>query len=101
MHHSVHHPGPLHPKAEERRPVAFRAFRAGKCFFCFFFLKLVRCYGEAGCGGLASRGPPGPAGAIGRPIGRRVTEGVWNEAVRLVWPLGPAGFPEGSGEKKQ
>ena len=24
-----------------------------------------------------------------------------NEAVRLVWPLVPAGFPEGSGEKKE
>ena len=28
--------------------------------------------------------------------------GVWaNEAARLVWLLGPAGFPEGSGEKKK
>ena len=36
-----------------------------------------------------------------RPIGRRLPEGVWNEAVRLVWPLGPAGFPGGSGEKKK
>ena len=27
--------------------------------------------------------------------------GEWaNEAARLVWLLGPAGFPEGSGEKK-
>ena len=33
------------------------------------------------------------------PLGRRLPEGVWNEAVRLVWPLGPAGFPEGSREK--
>ena len=26
--------------------------------------------------------------------------GKANEAVRLVWRLGPAGFPEGSGEKR-
>ena len=36
-------------------------------------------------------------------VRRRVSGwgGEWaNEAARLVWLLGPAGFPEGSGEKK-
>ena len=75
-------------------------------FFCF-----VPGFAREGMGRFASAPPCAPAHqalglarhcATSRPIGRRVPESRgWNEAVRLVRPLGPAGFPEGPGEKRK
>ena len=41
------------------------------------------------------------AGVPFAPSGQRVLERGLTEAVRLVWLLGPAGFPAGSGVKKR